>query len=70
MHRCAPRAVALRRPRVPPTAIGLPITEAAIVWPRCIDRVSMIQDIVCEPVLTSGAGMSLSGPISGPISVA
>ena len=70
MHRYAPRAVALRRPRVPPTASGLPITDAAIVWPRCIDSVSMIQAIVCDPVFTSGAGMSLSGPMRGPISVA
>ncbi len=70
MHRSAPRAVALRRPRVPPTASGLPITEAEMVWPRCIDSVSMIQAIVCDPVLTSGDGMSLSGPMSGPISVA
>ena len=64
MQRCAPRAVALRRPRVPPTASGLPITEAETVWPRCIDSVSMIHAIVCEPVLTSGEGMSLSGPMS------
>ena len=29
----------------------------------------MIQAMVCEPVLTSGVGMSRSGPISTPISV-
>jgi hypothetical protein len=70
MQRSAPRAVALRRPRVPPTAIGLPITDPATVWPRCIEKVSIIQAIVCEPVLTSGAGMSFSGPSRMPISVA
>ena len=70
MQRSAPRAVALRRPRVPPMAIGLPMTEAATVWPRCIESVSMIHAIVCEPVFTSGDGMSLSGPSSGLISVA
>ena len=69
MQRRAPRAVALRRPSVPPTANGLPITAAATVWPRCIERVSIIQAIVCEPVFTSGDGMSLSGPRRMPISV-
>ena len=61
--------MALRRPRVPPMAIGLPMTDAATVCPRCIDSVSMIQAMVCEPVFTSGDGMSLSGPMSGLISV-
>ena len=62
--------MALRRPRVPPIASGFPITEAATVWPWCIDRVSMIHAIVWEPVFTSGEGMSLSGPSSTLISVA
>ncbi len=69
-QRSAPRAVALLRPRVPPTAIGLPITEPGMVWPRCIEKVSIIQAMVCDPVFTSGAGMSFSGPSRMPISVA
>jgi hypothetical protein len=69
MQRSAPRAVALRRPRVPPIESGLPMTDAATVWPRCIDRVSIIHAMVCEPVFTSGAGMSLPGPSRIPISV-
>ena len=36
----------------------------------CIEYVSMIQAIVWALVLTSGAGMSRSGPISTSISVA
>ena len=45
------------------------MTDAATVWPRCIESVSMTQAMVCDPVFTSGAGMSLSGPMSGLISV-
>ena len=29
----APRLVDSRRPRVPPMAIGLPVTIAGMVWP-------------------------------------
>ena len=36
----------------------------------CMEKVSMIQAMVCAFVLTSGAGMSRSGPMSGLISVA
>jgi hypothetical protein len=70
MLRNAPRLVASRRPRVPPMASGLPATTLAMVWPACIEYVSMNQAMVCEPVLTSGVGMSRSGPMIGVTSVA
>ena len=51
-------------------AIGLPVTTPGTVYPTCIEYVSMIQAIVWAFVLTSGAGMSLSGPMRMLISVA
>ncbi len=65
----APRAVASFRPSLPPMERGLPVTTASAVYPLCIEYVSMIQAIVCAFVLTSGAGMSRSGPMRSSISV-
>jgi len=50
--------------------MGLPVTTAGDVYPTCIEYVSMIQAMVWELVLTSGAGMSFSGPMMMLISVA
>ena len=61
-----PRPVASLRPWLPPTAIGLPVTAAGMECPALIDIVSMIQAITWGVVLTSGAGMSYSGPILAP----
>ena len=41
---------------------GLPVTTAGTVWPLCIEKVSIIQAMVCEFVYMSGAGISRSGP--------
>ena len=65
-----PRPVASLRPSLPPTESGLPVTAAGIEYPALIDMVSMIQAITWGVVLTSGAGMSRSGPISTEISAA
>ena len=69
MQKTAPRAVASLRPSEPPSEIGLPVTTPGTVYPTCIEYVSMIQAIVWALVLTSGAGMSRSGPIRTSISV-
>jgi hypothetical protein len=47
----------------------LPVTIPGIEYPACIEKVSIIQAIVWALVFTSGAGMSLSGPIRIEISV-
>jgi hypothetical protein len=57
--------VAVARPSEPPTAIGLPVTTAGIVYPEFTEYVSMTQLIVCSVVPTSGAMMSRSGPMIG-----
>src|SRR5205807_9917518 len=57
-----PRPVALERPLLPPMASGLPVTTAGTEYPLAIETVSMIHAIISGVVLTSGAGMSLSGP--------
>ncbi len=63
-----PRPVASWRPRLPPSAIGLPVTTPVAVPPRFIEKVSIMIAIVIALVPTSGAGMSLSGPMMMPIS--
>jgi hypothetical protein len=55
-------------PREPPIDSGLPVTDAARFLPETIDSVSTSQAITRLSVLTSGAGMSVSGPSSGLIS--
>src|SRR6266700_2485088 len=57
-----PRPVASRRPRDPPSSMGLPVTTAVVACPTCMEYVSITQAMVCSPVPTSGAGMSRSGP--------
>ncbi len=64
-----PRPVASRRPSEPPSETGFPVTQPGTVWPACMEYVSMIQAMVWAFVLTSGAGMSLSGPMMRLISV-
>ena len=49
---------------------GLPVTTAGTEYPFAIENVSMIHAIISGVVLTSGAGMSLSGPMTTMISVA
>ena len=49
-------------------ASGLPVTTPSTEWPLFIEYVSKIQAISRGLVPTSGAGMSLSGPISVMIS--
>ena len=51
-------------PRSRPALIGLPVTTPGTVYPTCIEYVSMIQAMIWALVLTSGAGMSRSGPMS------
>ena len=64
-----PRPVASRRPRLPPSEIGLPVTTPVDVRPWLTENVSIIQPMIRSSVLTSGAGMSLSGPMTNPISL-
>ena len=42
---------------------GLPVTTAGTEWPACMLIVSIIHAMIWALVLTSGAGMSRSGPI-------
>ena len=63
-----PRPVASTRPRLPPSAIGLPVTTPVAVEPSFMEYVSIIQAMVWALVFTSGAGMSLDGPMMTPIS--
>ena len=65
-----PRPVASTRPKDPPIASGLPVTTEGVEYPRCMLYVSMIHAMICGFVPTSGAGMSPSGLIRMPISVA
>ncbi len=64
-----PRPVASRRPSEPPRSTGLPVTTAVAVAPSCMEYVSIIQAMTCSLVFTSGAGMSLLGPMMMPISL-
>ena len=64
-----PRPVALTRPSDPPSSIGLPVTTPVAVAPVFIEYVSIIHAMICALVLTSGAGMSLCGPMMRPISL-
>jgi hypothetical protein len=60
----APSAVALLRPGMPPSAIGLPVITAGW-WPRVMVAYSWaIQPITISSVATSGAGTSTSGPMT------
>ena len=54
--------------RVPPIDSGLPVTEPGSMRPCTIDSVSISQAMTRPSVLTSGAGMSFSGPRMGLIS--
>ena len=65
-----PRPVALGLPSLPPMSSGLPVTDAGTEYPACIESVSMIQAMISPVVLTSGAGMSDSGPTRTLISAA
>ena len=51
-----PRPVASTRPRLPPSAIGLPVTTPVAVEPSFMEYVSIIQAMVWALVFTSGAG--------------
>ena len=64
-----PSPVAEFRPSEPPNSIGLPVTTPGTAKPLACEYVSIIQPISRSPVPTSEAGMSLSGPIIGSISV-
>jgi len=64
-----PRPVASRRPSEPPSVIGLPVTTPVDVWPWFIEYVSIIHAMICSFVFTSGAGMSVFGPMMMPISL-
>ena len=64
-HRSTPVAVAPAWPRVPPMERGLPVTDPGMDSPRNFDSVSMSQAMTRPSVLTSGAGMSRSGPSRG-----
>ena len=68
MQIMTPRPVASTRPRDPPTQSGLPVTTAGVCARRCIETVSITHAIVCALVPTSGAGTSLSGPMTSMIS--
>src|SRR5947207_2721178 len=67
-HTRTPVDVAPAWPRVPPIDKGLPVTEPGSSSPRIMASVSMSHAMTLPSVLTSGAGMSLSGPSSGEIS--
>src|SRR6266511_3653422 len=66
-HRNPPRPVACSRPSEPPRAMGLPVRMAG-VSPYIRLYSSYIHPISRAPVFTSGAGMSVYGPITGAIS--
>ena len=57
------------RPSDPPSEIGLPVTTPVAVPPTFIEYVSIIHAMICSLVLTSGAGISLFGPMMMPISL-
>jgi hypothetical protein len=62
-----PLEVAPEWARVPPSDIGLPVTDAGR-WPWLVMvSVSISQAMTRPSVFTSGAGMSRSGPMSGAI---
>ena len=69
MQYSTPRAVASSRPSEPPTESGLPVTTPRTEWPLFIEYVSKIHAMTRGSVPTSGAGMSLSGPMSLMISL-
>ncbi len=58
-----PRPVASWRPSEPPSEIGLPVTTPVAVLPEFIEYVSIIQAMTWALVFTSGAGISLLGPM-------
>src|SRR6266508_330512 len=66
-HMKPPRPVACSRPSEPPRAMGLPVRMAG-VSPYILLYSSYIHPISRAPVFTSGAGMSVYGPITGAIS--
>src|SRR5262249_32493657 len=47
---------------------GLPVTTDVVVWPTCIEQVSITHAMIWSLVLTSGAGTSFSGPMASTIS--
>jgi hypothetical protein len=59
-----PCAVACVRPAEPPSSRGLPVTHAGMCCFLCIENVSMNHAMICGFVFTSGAGTSMSGPMS------
>ena len=59
-----PRAVALSRPSEPPCSTVLPVTTAGSARPDWRPNSSASQSMIRASVLTSGAGMSTSGPIT------
>src|SRR5690554_52567 len=70
MFKYTPKPVALSRPSNPPDPTGFPVTTCWFLERSDGDLVDMyvsaIQAIVCELVLTSGAGISCSGPMFSP----
>ena len=66
----SPLDVASGLPREPPISGGLPVTTPGTAKPSAMLIVSMIQAISRPLVLTSGAGMSFSGPMMIDISEA
>jgi hypothetical protein len=67
-HTVTPWAVAPEWALVPPIDNGLPVTDAGAALPLAMAMVSMSHAMTRPSVLTSGAGMSRSGPSSGMIS--
>ena len=59
-----PNAVAISRPREPPSSTGLPVRTAGTLYPFIFEYSSIIQAMICPSVFTSGAGTSRSGPIA------
>src|SRR5512136_101085 len=62
-----PLAVASSLPCAPPTLSGFPVITPNEVFPTILEYSSIIQDMVRAFVPTSGAEISLSGPMKGAI---
>ncbi len=60
-----PSEVEYSLPRLPPSSSGFPVITAGDFDPTVFSYSSSIHAIVCELVLTSGAGISFPGPING-----
>ncbi len=59
--------MAVVRPALPPMAIGLPVITPGSMRRTIVPYWSIIQPITSSLVATSGAGMSISGPMKSAI---